>query len=234
MSKRPGSPPRMSDELCDDLLEIVADAGRLSREIRMCADVIYHWSPTFKDGMHVHVISKRSLTDMESEEFDPERMECLNTTSMIKNNPYEIKEKRSVLKGATEKSEAIVRITAFPGVVAHRQGGGQLAKRLLDEEEREERKSGIHLPPDVKQSRDISRGPPLNGTEGFRTRVICKSVVHLQWGKQRLLTKEAGTSRHLDAMRDGKMAKYEDDRWGFVELFDRFLDVHKDFDRGSY
>jgi hypothetical protein len=30
------------------------------------------------------------------------------------------------------------------------------------------------------------------------------------------------------------MAKYEDDRWGFVELFDHFLDVHKDFDRGSY
>jgi hypothetical protein len=177
---------------------------------------------------------------MEAEEFDPERMECMNITSMMQNSPYEIKKQpngqpdRSVLRGPTENKEAIVRITAFPCVVAHRQGGGQLAKRLLDEEEREEKKSGIHLPPDVKQSRDISRGPPLNGTEGFRTRVICKSVVHLQWGKQRLLTKEAGTSRHLDAMRDGKMAKYEDDRWGFVELFDHFLDVHKDFDRGSY
>jgi len=233
MSKRPGSPPRMSDELCDDLLEIVADAGRLSREIRMCADVIYHWSPTFKDGMHVHVISKRSLTDMESEEFDPERMECLNTTSMIKNNPYEIKEKRSVLKGATEKSEAIVRITAFPGLVAHRKGGGLLAKDLLAEEKRKDRLSEIHLPPDVKRSRDMHPEKKFTGKEGFRTRVICKSVVHLQWGQQRLLTKEAGTSRHLDAMRYGGMAKYEEDRRGFVELFDYFLEVHPDFDRES-
>jgi hypothetical protein len=42
------------------------------------------------------------------------------------------------------------------------------------------------------------------------------------------LTKEAGTSRHLDAMRDGGMAKYAEDRRGFVELFDYFLEVHKD------
>jgi hypothetical protein len=224
----------MPNELFSELFKIVVDAGQLSRDMRMCPDVIYHWPPTFKDGTYVHAIPKRSLTDMKSEEFDPERMECMNITSMMQNSPYEIKKQphgqpdRSVLKYPTENSEAIVRITVFPGVVAHRKGGGELAKRLLDEEHREEKTSGAHLPPDVKRSRDISRGPPLDGTEGFRTRVICKSVVHLQWGKQRLLTKEAGTSRHLDAMRDGGMAKYEEDRRGFVELFDHFLKVHKD------
>jgi hypothetical protein len=224
----------MPNGLSNELFKIVFDAGQLSREIRMCPDVIYHWPPTFKDGMYVHATSKTSLTKMESEEFGPERMECLNITSMMQNSPYEIKKQphgqrdRSVLKYPTENSEAIVRITAFPGVVAHRKGGGQLAKKLLDEEQRAEKTSGAHLLPDVKRSRDISRGPPLDGTEGFRTRVICKSVVHLQWGKQRLLTKEAGTSRHLDAMRDGGMAKYAEDRRGFVELFDYFLEVHKD------
>ena len=58
MSKSPGLLPRMSDELCDDLFEIVTDAGQLSREMRMCLDVIYHWPPTFKDGMCDRVIRK--------------------------------------------------------------------------------------------------------------------------------------------------------------------------------
>jgi hypothetical protein len=165
-------------------------------------------------------------------------MECLNTASMIRNSPYELKKQangpdRSVLKAATEKVEAIVRVTAFPGLVAHRQGGGLLAKQLLADEKRKDKLSGIHLPPDVKRSRDMHAEKPLLGTEGFRTRVICKSIVHLQWGRQRLLTKEAGTSRHLDAMRDGGMAKYEEDRRGFVELFDHFLKVHPKFDCGS-
>jgi hypothetical protein len=163
-------------------------------------------------------------------------MECLNTASMIRNSPYELKKQsngpdRSVLKGATEKVEAIVRVTAFPGLVAHRQGGGLLAKQLLAEEKRKD--FGERLPPDVKQSRGMHREKPLIGDEGFRTRVICKSIVHLQWGRQRLLTKEAGTSRHLDAMRDGGMAKYEEDRRGFVELLDHFLEKHPNLDRGS-
>jgi hypothetical protein len=170
--------PKMPNGLSSELFKIVFDAGQLSREIRMCPDVIYHWPPTFKDGMYVHATSKTSLTKMESEEFGPERMECLNITSMMQNSPYEIKKQphgqrdRSVLKYPTENSEAIARITAFPGVVAHRKGGGQLAKKLLDEEQRAEKTSGAHLLPDVKRSRDISRGPPLDGTEGFRTRVI--------------------------------------------------------------
>jgi len=157
---------------------------------------------------------------------------------MIRESPYELKKQpngqnRSVLKGATEKAEAIVRITAFPGLVAHRQGGGLLAKELLRTEQLKDQTSKVNLPPDVRQLRQMTAEPPLTGNEGFRTRVICKSVVHLQWGQQRLLTKEAGTSRHLDAMRDGGMAKYENDRNGFVELFDYFLDKHPDLDRGS-
>jgi hypothetical protein len=230
--------PKEPKDLWHELFEIVNDAGQFSRQIRMCSTVIYHRPPTFKDGMYVHVTWKRSNPNMESEEFDPERMECLNVTSMINNSPYELKkqpndETRSVLKGATEKSEAIVRVTAFPGLVAHRKGGGHLAKKLLAEEKIKDQASEANLPPDVRRAHKLSAGEPVHEAHGFRTRVICKSVVHLEWGRQRLLTKEAGTSRHLDAMRDGGMAKYEDDRMGFIELFDYFLLVHKDSDRGS-
>ena len=64
----------------------------------------------------------------------------------------------------------------------------------------------------------------LTGEEGFRTTILGKSAVVLQWGNQRLLTKEAGTSAHIDAMRSGKQQKYDDDYVGFVELYDLFMD----------
>lgn len=54
----------MPEELADVLYGIIAVAGKLSREIRMCGNVIYHWAPTFKDGMHVQLIPHRSFTDM--------------------------------------------------------------------------------------------------------------------------------------------------------------------------
>ena len=152
-------------------------------------------------------------------------MECLNIESMMQASPYK-KEvvnglERSVLTGAQEKSQAIVKVVAFPSLVVHRRGGGALAKKLLAEE----RKEDNSVPPDVRNSRRMARDSPFNltGEEGFRTRTLCKSVVHLMWGQQRLLTKEAGTSIHLDAIRDGNQARYKNDRKGFVELYDVFL-----------
>ena len=65
----------------------------------------------------------------------------------------------------------------------------------------------------------------MTGEEGFRTRVICKSVVVLQWGKQRLLTKEAGTSAHIDAVKSGKLSRYGKDYDGFVELSTLFQEA---------
>lgn len=173
---------------------------------------------------------------MTPEEFDPDRMECLNIASMITKSPYEKKNlnghERSVLtNGSQETSEAIVQVVAFPGLVVHRKGGGALAKRLLEEEARSDRDS--NLPPDVQRSRRMGpdgREYQHTGEEGFRTRVICKSV-HLIWGKQRLLTREAGTLAHLDAMRDGKEKKYEADRKSYVELYDHFLETNPDASR---
>ena len=64
MSKSTSSKYTMPEELADELYGIAAVAGKLSREIRMCGNVIYHWAPTFKDGMHVQLIPHRSFTDM--------------------------------------------------------------------------------------------------------------------------------------------------------------------------
>lgn len=156
---------------------------------------------------------------------------------MITKSPYEKKNvnghERSVLaNGSQETAEAIAQVVVFPGLVVHRKGGGALTKRLLEEEARNDRDS--NLPPDVQQSRRMGpdgRENRYTGEEGFRTRVICKSVVHLIWGKQRLLTREAGTSAHLDAMRDGKEKKYEEDRKGYVELCDHFLQTNPEASR---
>lgn len=154
-------------------------------------------------------------------------MECFNLEPMIRASPYskEVNDgiETAVLIGPPEEAEAIVKVVAFPGLVAHRQGGGALAQRLLREERSQ--KDDPRLPPDVSKAQRMSRDSPFNldGTEGFRTRVLCKSVVHLTWGRQRLLTREAGTSAHLDAIRDGDLEKYDVDRLGFVELYDYFM-----------
>lgn len=184
------------------LAEIVSFAGDISRLIRQVQDVVYYWPPTFKD-----------------EEFEPARMECFNLRSMIEKSPYEKKNMHGRVRAVLQPSEeAIVRVVCFPGLVAYRKGGGELAERLLGEEGRAE--SHRHEPPDVRRAN--ARQAQHDGVtvhSGFRTKVICKAVVHLQWGKQRLLTKEAGTSAHLDAMRDHSN-KYQLDRTGFVELYD--------------
>ena len=58
------------------------------------------------------------------EEFDPDRMECINIDDMIRNSPFEKKivegREQSVLKEPTKEDEAIVKIVAFPGLVVHR------------------------------------------------------------------------------------------------------------------
>ena len=174
-----------------------------------------------------HDNTLKDCANASPEEFDPDRMECINIGDMISNSPFEKKivdgYERSVLKEQTEDSEAIVKVVAFPGLVVHRQGGGALAKRLLKEEQEADDNQSARLPPDVQRARRMAKGDKLTGDEGFRTRVLCKSVVHLIWGRQRLLTREVGTSAHIDAMRDGKEKKYEDDRKGYIELYDYFL-----------
>lgn len=197
------------------IAEIVALAASLARHMREQRDVLYYWPPTFKD-----------------EEFEPARMECLNLKHMITESPYDKKEingiERAVLReGYEDSKQAIVRVVAWPGLVAYRQHGGELAKQELaaEDSKRHERDGGLAVPPDVQahRKRIASREKGLTGDEGFRTRVLCKSVVSLQWGKQRLLTKEAGTSRHIDAMK-GKgevgMEKYDEDYKGCLELWD--------------
>ncbi|KAK5171135.1 uncharacterized protein LTR77_004279 [Saxophila tyrrhenica] len=228
-SKSKARTARWSDEDRQNLAEIIMVAANLSRSIRRTGDVVYYWTHTFKD-----------------EEFDPGRMECLNLTDMIKKSPYKKENidghERAILdKTRANESEAIVQIVCFPGLVAYRRGGGKLAQRVLDEEEKatrrkEEkatRREEKRLPEDVKAQRKrfAARDQQLTGNEGFRTKMISKYVVHLEWGKQHLLTKEAGTSRHMDAMqgRNGRsMALYEKDFEDCVELWNVYQEMIKD------
>jgi hypothetical protein len=190
------------------LRRIVETAGNLNRSLRATADVVYQWTSTFKD-----------------EEFDPSRMECYNLRHMIDESPYDKSPSngRPILREGREKeSEAIVQVVCFPGLVAYRQYGGELGKRELEADQA--RRSG--MPADVQR-----RYPAQSETQtGFRTRTICKSIVHLVWGQQRLLTKEAGTSNHINAMagKNGMdMKRYENDSKGCVELFDVYQEMLK-------
>lgn len=186
----------------EGLYSIVIHAGQLGRMMRLASDVVYYWPPTFKD-----------------EEFEPSRMEALNVIEMIEGSPYTKVEvngrERAVLKeGRENESEAIVRVVCFPGLVAYRRFGGELAKKEIEAE-----KQGMPVPADVQAHRRRGGEKPLAVDQGIRSRVIRKSLVLLQWSKQRLLTKEAGTSSHIDAVRDDNMSKYEKDYAGFVELY---------------
>lgn len=190
----------MSNADRDRLVDIIEHAVQVANLIRLTPDVVYYWPPTFKD-----------------EEFEPARMESINLEDMIQNSPYDrvtnSHGERAVLRDAnkSDESEAIVRIVAFPGIVAYRRYGGLLAQNEIDHE-------GVMSRGFPKDVRD-RYGAPKTAKSGFRSRLISKSVVYLVWGKQRLLTKEAGTSAHLDAMRDGKMSRYTEDSKEVVELY---------------
>ncbi|KAK4503843.1 hypothetical protein PRZ48_004758 [Zasmidium cellare] len=209
-----GKTERLSGTLYGKLAGIVDKAGSLSRLMRLVPDVVYYWTSTFKD-----------------EEFAPQHMECYNLHDMIRNSPYEKKvvggiERAVPREGASpDQTEAIVKIVCFPGLVAYRKGGGALAQeQLANEENRPD-----NAPPDVKRARKVLKrnGEAYTGDEGFRSKTIVKNVVYLIWGKQRLLTREAGTSRHIDAVRDGNMERYTKDYDGFVELYDVAQDKWK-------
>ncbi|KAM3425513.1 hypothetical protein BST61_g7460 [Cercospora zeina] len=182
--------------------DIIKHAASIAHLIRRAPDVVYYWAPTFKD-----------------EEFEPASMEALNLATMIRTSPYDKVTdnkgyQRAVLREQNEKSEAIVRVIVFPAIVAYRQYGGCLAAAEI----KVEKEGSKRLPPDVRDR----RGQPITPKQGFRSKLISKSVVHLQWGKQMLLTKEAGTAAHLDAVRDGQTDKYSSDSAGHVELHELY------------
>lgn len=206
----PFKDPSSGSSLDVALQELIRKAGQLSRLMRQAPDVVYYWPPTFKD-----------------EEFEPSRMECLNLNYMITNSPYKKKkvggiERATLIDDKPEtvaKSEAIVRVVCFPGLVAYRRLGGTLAKKEIAEEK--DRKD--YAPADVQALRRAGVDA-LTPDTGFRSKVIFKSVVFLKWGRQRLLTKEAGTSAHIDAVKKGDLNKYADDYQGFKELWDIYED----------
>ncbi|GAB7366585.1 hypothetical protein MBLNU230_g8571t1 [Neophaeotheca triangularis] len=197
---------RMSSASSHTLADLVNKSFNLARHLRLQPHSLYHWTSVFKD-----------------EEFDPSRMEVLNLEATMKTSPYETTKingiNRAVLKkGQEHRDEAIVRVVCLPALSVYRRYGGALsAHELATELER----TASH-PPDVlaSYSRDRSSAHNLTGDEGYRSRPLGLAVVHLQWGKQRLLTKEAGTSAFLAERRlKGFNSKYEKDYEGFTELW---------------
>lgn len=212
---------KRNDGMYGVLHSTVVSAGDLAQAMRQSRDTIYYWPATFKD-----------------EEFEPSHMECINVGEMIRDSPYDKQTSGGrdlpILRAGTDhRKQAIVRVVCFPGLEVYRQGGGELAKQQLKAEKNAPNED--NAPPDVMRMRrrvTNKYGQEYTGKEGFRTRVLCKSVVLLEWGKQRLLTREAGTSAHIAAVKSGKLDKYEEDSAGSVELWDLFkrdvLDVRRD------
>lgn len=198
------------------LRAIVAATATLSRQMRLMPEVVFYWEPVHKD-----------------EVFEPARMESMNLRAMLESTPWVTKKvaagaaaatgpAATVLRDGQEKrSQSLVQVVVFPGLVAWRQGGGERAK----EEIRRAIKEEAALPPDVRlawrKGGDAARN--LTGNDGYRTRVLAKGVVFLHWSRQRLLTLEAGTSAHHDAVSNGETGKYREDYEGFVELWPLWL-----------
>ena len=202
------------------LSKIVKQAASLSRSMRQNGKVVYSWQDVFKDT-----------------EFAPADMEFTNRLETMENNPYEKDQgSRPVLKsGQEDRPQAIVQIVCFPGLIAYRGGGGPLAEKEL-EAERATRPPGKRgsFEPNCKRSVRMEdhrlrqrSAKEFSSIEGYRSRTLCKSVVVLRWGKQRLLTRTAGTYEHRQAVKDGNMAKYEEDEfhhWGLYETALKYWD----------
>lgn len=199
----------------NELTAIVNSAATLSQTMRKDFNTIYYWPPTFKD-----------------EEFEPERMECFNMTNMIRKSPYDMKrsgngyERPVVRQGHRHEDTALVRIVCFPGLVSYQQGGGYAAKQEAVAEKNKARHNLADEQHTRRAATNVKARPRdvPTGEEGFRTRILCKAAVLLQWGNQRIRTREAGTSAHRNAVESGDK-KYEKDEEGFVELYDLFLNA---------
>lgn len=199
------------------IIQILTKAMILSRYLHASRNAVYTFTTSFKD-----------------ETFDPARQECYNLEAMMRNSPYDRDTSRgytvAVLRaGMEDRSEAITQITCFPGLVKYEKGGGDLAAQRLADEHHADEERMTRLPADVqahhRRTHVAGRFSEPTVNSGFRTRTICKSVVYLQWSRKRLLTEEAGTSVHIDAMagRNGRtMERYEKDCAKYVELDDLF------------
>lgn len=95
---------------------------------------------------------------------------------------------------ARRDAEAIVRVVVFPGLVAWR--------RRFDE---------------MKTSIDA---PVVKYDAGDKHKRIMKNVALVEWAKQRLLTKYAGTAYHQKTVASGDMGVFENDGKGAVDLWD--------------
>lgn len=188
------------------LSNIIRTASALSLLMRCNGEVVYYFPPTFKE-----------------EQFEPSRMWCLNIGDMRRNSPYELKKndqgrEYAKLRNAEDdgnRSEAIVRVVCFPGLVAYRQHGGARAVRLL----RAEGRHNQHVPEDVRLMRRRT-GDECSAEMGFRTRILGKSVVLLKWAKQRRMVREAGTSAARNRSEEEIREIEKSD--GHEELWDMF------------
>lgn len=143
------------------LKRLVVSAASLNLVMRLQGSVVYFFQPIFKD-----------------EEFDPRRMECLNLREMQESCPLQdINDKDEIIKANDPDGDpsnvALVRIICAYGCVAYRQGGGELGKRLLREEE------GVPnpmLPPELQGTHLLHkpRDRKITAEDGFRTKTLAK------------------------------------------------------------
>lgn len=154
-----------SNPLYHALQDIVDAAANLSLDIRSQADVVYHFVPLAKGSS-----------------FKPEAMTCANLAPMQTASPYS-----GAVAGTGSRRtnvSALVKVVCFEGLTAYRQGGGELATSKLEGQGTDAyweeggqgwRDHGGR----VINNRDRERRH--DPSDGFRSRVLAKGVVALEW-----------------------------------------------------
>lgn len=156
-----GKPTQEQIPYATDLGRITRAAVAANTVLRENGNVVYYFQPVFKD-----------------EEFEPERMECQNLLETRAKCPYPGVDTKGKEVPANDPrgdptDQCLVRIVCSYGCVAHRKGGGDLGKQMLEDEEDQ---PDLSLPPEARPKKGAKEfyGRVITHEDGFRTKTVAR------------------------------------------------------------
>lgn len=139
---------RSENELQQDLITIVATAARLATLMRKSGKtVLYQFGNVFKE-----------------EPFEPKTMNLLNLERL-----------KAEYEESKEAGHIVIRMVCGDPVWAFRKGGGVMAERIL---EREEKEQDMSVAPELRHMpRNQYRGRLITAQDGYRAKFLAKAQV---------------------------------------------------------